>query len=131
MNPERPDKKKLLEIGSNDGITKDQNLELYLELCRKQKDTIYKYRPNNQYESLMKAQEKFVKLSCEEQCIILNEILWLLKCKPNAANLSLIGGASQAGKITLNKVITNYDSVIMKNQSVTGLYEQTIDLLKI
>lgn len=130
-NQERTDKKKLLEIGSNDGITKDQNLELYLELCRKQKDTIYKYRPNNQYESLMKVQEKFVKLSCEEQCIILNEILWLLKCKPNAANLSLIGGASQAGKITLNKVITNYDSVIMKNQSVTGLYEQTIDLLKI
>ena len=36
-----------------------------------------------------------------------------------------------AGKILLSKIITNFDSVVMKNQSVTGLYEQTIDLLKI
>lgn len=130
-NLERTDKKKLLEIWPGDGLTKEENLRLYLELCRKQKDTIYKYRPNNQYEFLLKAKERFEKLSCEEQCIVLNEILWLLKCKPNTANLSLIGGAPMAGKILLSKIITNFDSVVMKNQSVTGLYEQTIDLLKI
>ena len=121
----------MLEIWPGDGLTKEENLRLYLELCRKQKDTIYKYRPNNQYEFLLKAKERFEKLSCEEQCIVLNEILWLLKCKPNTANLSLIGGAPMAGKILLSKIITNFDSVVMKNQSVTGLYEQTIDLLKI
>ena len=130
-NQERTDKKKLLEICPDDGLTKEENLRLYLELCRKQKDTIYKYRPNNQYEFLMKAKERFEKLSCEEQCAVLNEIMWLLKCKPNAANLTLIGGGATAGTIKLNKVITNFNSVVMKNQSVTGLYEQAIDLLKI
>jgi len=130
-NLERTDKKTLLELGANDGITKEENLRLYQELCRKQKDTIYQYRPNNQYKPLLNAQERFEQLSGEEQCIVLNEILWLLKCKPNAANLSLIGGGSRAGTIKLNKIITNCDSVVMKNQSVTGLYEQTINLLKV
>ena len=130
-NQERTDKKSLLKIGENDEITKEQNLRLYLELCRKLKDTIYRYRPNNQYGALIEAQEKFEKISCEEQCIVLNEILWLLRCKPNTANLSLIGGGARAGIICINKIITNCESVIMKNQSVTGLYEQTIDLLKV
>ena len=130
-NQERTDKRTLLQIGENEGLTKGQNAMLYLELCRKQKETIYKHRPNNQYESLMKAKERFDDLSCEEQCIVLNEVLWLLKCKPNVANLHLIGGAAQAGRITCNKVISNYQSAVLKTQSVTGLYEQTIDLLKI
>lgn len=130
-NQERTDKRTLLQIGENEGLTKEQNAMLYLELCRKQKETIYKHRPNNQYESLMKAKERFDDLSCEEQCIVLNEVLWLLKCKPNVANLHLIGGAAQAGRITCNKVISNYQSAVLKTQSVTGLYEQTIDLLKI
>lgn len=130
-NRERTDKGNLLEIGPKEGITKEQNLSFYLELCRKQKETIYQYRPNNKYKFLMEAKEKFEKLSCEEQCVVLNEILWLLKCKPNVADFSLIGGASRAGVISVNKIVSNYTSVVLKNQSVTGLYEQTIDLLKI
>lgn len=130
-NQDRTDKKTLLEIREMDGITKADNLRLYLELCRKQKETIYKYRPNNQYEVLMKAQKKFEQLSCEEQCIVLNEILLLFKCKPNLSNLSLIGGAASSGSLKTNKLITNTESLILKNQSVTGLFEQTIDLLTV
>lgn len=124
-------KKGYLEISNQDGLTKDENLKLYQELCRKQRETIYRYRPNNQYEKLIEKQKTFEALSCEEQCMVLNEILWLFRCKPNLANLSMIGGAAKTGKIALNKVISNYESVILKNQSVTGLFEQSIDLLKI
>lgn len=130
-NKERLDKKELLELGEYDGITREENLKLYIELCRKLKETIYKYRPNNRCEALVEAMEKFEKLSCEEQCIVLNEILWLLKCKPNTANLSLLGESARAGLIQINKIITKFDSVVIKNESVTGLYEQRINLLKI
>ena len=130
-NQERTDKKILLQIGENEGITREENVRLYEELCRKQRDTIYKYRPNNKYKDLMKMQVKFEELSCEEQCVILNEVMWILKCKPNVANLSLMGGSPQTGKIQINKVISGYESVFLKNQSVTGLFEQTVDLLKI
>ena len=83
-------------------------------------------------DKLIEAAEKVKQLSCEEQCVVLSEILWLFRCKPNTmANLQLLGGSAKAGKIVINKVISNNDSVIIKNQSVTGLYEQTIDLLKL
>lgn len=131
-NQERTDKKELLPIVKYDGITKEKNVKLYMEFCGKLKNTIYKYRPNNQMDKLIGAAEKFKQLSCEEQCVVLSEILWLFRCKPNTmANLQLLGGSTKAGKIAINKVISNNDSVIIKNQSVTGLYEQTIDLLKL
>ncbi len=130
-NQERTDKKALLQLGESDGITKEKNVKLYEELCRKQRDTIYQYRPNNQYKALVKMRDKFGKLSCEEQCMILNEIMWLLRCKPNAANLSLIGGSPQTGTIKINKIISGCKSAYLKNQSVTGLFEQTVDLLKV
>ena len=130
-NQERTDKKILLQIGENEGITRVENVRLYEELCRKQRDTIYKYRPNNKCEELMNMKEKFERLSCEEQCTILNEIMWLLRCKPNAANLSLLGGAPQSGVIKINKMLVKCQSVKLKYQSVTGLFEQTVDLLKI
>ncbi len=130
-NQESSDKKNRLPIGKNDSITKEENVLVYLELCRKQKETIYRYRPNNQHEFLMGAKERFEELSCEEQCAVLNEILWLFTCKPKEANLKLIGGATRAGRITVNKVISKCDSVILKNQSVTGLFEQSVDLLNL
>ena len=130
-NQERTDKKILLQIGENEGITRVENVRVYEELCRKQRDTIYKYRPNNKCEELMNMKEKFERLSCEEQCTILNEIMWLLRCKPNAANLSLLGGAPQSGVIKINKMLVKCQSVKLKYQSVTGLFEQTVDLLKI
>lgn len=98
---ERSDKKHLLQIRENDGITKEQNIDLYLKLCHKLTDSIYKYRPNNQSDLIISSKEKFERLSCEEQCIALYEILWIFKCKPDKANLTLLGGAEQVGSTTL------------------------------
>lgn len=131
-NQERTDKKSLLGLTKTEGITKEENIKLYMELCRKQKNTIYKYRPNNQYDNLMQMQKKFEDISCEEQCIVLNEILWFLRCKPQTkADLTLLGGKKNSGCITANRTISNFDTVLLKNQSVTGLFEQTIDLLNV
>lgn len=130
-NQMRLDKKKLLELSEWDGITIEENERLYQVLYGKLKNTIYQYRANNQCETIEKGYEKFQKLSCEEQCLVLNEILWLMKCKPNTSDLKLIGGSSMTGTLRLNKIISKFDSVILKNQSITGLYEQTIDLLHV
>ena len=120
-----------LQIIENDGITIEKNLWIYDEFCRKQKETIYSRRPANQCDILMKGREKFVKLSCEEQCIVLNEILHLLQCKPIWSNLQLIGGSQKAGTIKINKFIVNCKEAKLIHQSVTGLFEQEIDLLSL
>lgn len=115
-----------------DGLSKDKNIKLYDMLCGKLINTIYKYRPNNQGEKLVQHREIFSELSTEEQCIVLNEILWFMRCKPRTiADLKLLGQSSNSGNIGVNKVISNFESAILINQSVTGLFEQKIDLLRI
>lgn len=118
-----------LPITEEDGITPDKNLWLYDELCRKQRETIYSLRPANQSNTLMGGRDQFEKLLCEEQCVVLNEILHLLQCKPVSADLKKIGGSPRAGTMNINKFITGCKEAKLIHQSVTGLFEQEIDLL--
>lgn len=130
-NLERTDKKILLKLSDKEGITIEKNISLYDVLLQKQKETIYKYRPASQVENIENGKERFIKLSLENQCIIINEILNLMRCKPIAANLVDIGGAKNAGTLKTNKVISNNESIKIINESVTGLFKNEIDLLKI
>ena len=124
--------KELLPISEWDGITKEQNEHIYQVLCGKLEHTIYKYRPNNQCSTLITGKKMFTALSCEEQCILLNEVMWIMRCKAKmTADLRMLKGSSQGGKLAINKVISKCEKAIIKNQSITGLYEQTIDLLRI
>ena len=130
-NTARTDKKTLLPITEKEEITKEANLSFYDTLCKKQRDTIYQYRPASQYEKLVDGRETFMTLTVEEQCIVLHEVLHLLQCKPITADLTLIGGSKYAGKIALNKKISSCASIKLIYQSVTGLFEQETDLLSI
>ena len=124
--------KEMLPINEWDGITKEENERLYQILCNKLEHTIYQYRPNNQCAIIVDGKDRFIELSCEDQCFVLDQIMWILRCKAKTtADIRLINGSSLGGKIVLNKYISNCEMIKIKNQSVTGLYEQTIDLLKI
>lgn len=130
-NAQRKDKKSLLEVRKITGITKEMNLELYDIFSDKMKNTIYQYRPANPKDILAKGRDKFEELTLEEQCVVLGEILHLFQCKLVVANLTLIGASANTGKIQIGKVISNCNNVKLINQSVTGLYERSIDLLNI
>lgn len=119
----------LLKISEYDKISAEKNLELYNGLIHKMKNSIYRYRPADQSETLERGKEKFKKLSLEEQCIVLNEILNLFRCKPVSANLKMIGGAPSAGEINKNKNLNSQEECLLVHQSVTGLFETKVDLL--
>lgn len=122
--------KELLPIREWDGITKEENTILYDTLCGKLLHTIYKYRPNNQGEKLVQERERFVALSVEEQCVLLNEILWFFRCKPQTyADLKLLGGSAISGDIKISKKVSSTESFYLLHPSVTGLFEQKINLL--
>lgn len=121
--------KKLPEVTEEDGITEEQNLWLYDALYRKQAETIYRYRPASQCQTMEKGREQFIQLSCEEQCIVLNEILHLLQCKPISADLRKLEGSGLSGGIYVNKNITKCKEATLIHQSVTGLFEQEMELL--
>lgn len=130
-NKERKDKNTLLKVSEYDKVTKDENIKVYDELYRKHKDTIYAKRAAGCIKTLENGRDKFLELSIEEQCVVIGEILHIFQCKPITANLTLIGGVGAGGRMQCNKNVYSYESVKIVYQSVTGLYEQVIDLLKI
>lgn len=48
-----------------------------------------------------------------------------------SANLELLGESKQTGVMFIGKDITALDEILLINQSVTGLYEQRVNLLTV
>ena len=112
-------------------ISKLKNRQLYDLLCEKHLNCIYKLRPNPVGENLIIGKDKFNKLSILEQIYVLLQILQLSQLINQGANLELIGLAKKAGTTKISKNISNCNEFKLINQSITGLYENEVDLLTI
>ena len=74
-------------------------------------------------------QNDFAKLDLKNQAELLYELLTLLRCySETKVNLQVIGGKSNVGTITVNKNTLGKSKLILINQSVTGLFENRIEL---
>lgn len=109
-------------------LTKEDNLEIYDTLYQKLRDTVYHKRLSAQVETLEKCREKFLLLTLEEQCIFLSNVLHLFQCNATSADLTLCGGVSGAGSLKMNNDITKLTDIKLIFQSVTGLFENELDL---
>lgn len=127
---ERRKNKTAAAIVEQDGITAEQNGRLYDLLLKKYEDE-YAARPGSQIKILKSGKEKFSALKPEAQCTALLAILVLFKCVFARTDLKLIGGSGQAGTVSRSKLISDCAQVEIINQSVTGLFEQVIDLKKL
>lgn len=122
---------KNVEIYSSDGLTSEMLREVYDTFLGKIRNTIYGIRLKAQEKTLSSGIEAFEKLRIEDQCLVIYEILHLFQCQRILADLKLIGGSGNAGSLTLNSDITKYENISIINQSVTGIYEQVINLKKL
>lgn len=113
------------------GISFEKNIELYDILCSKHNEGIFKKKPNPMGEKLQNGRGKFAQLTCLEQGKIILEILNLTKIGLPFADLSLIGEAKKTGVMLISKKISDAEEFTLVNQSVTGIYENRIDLLTI
>lgn len=109
-------------------ITSDENETIYSILLNKNKNTIYQKRPASQLKTLESGQDRFNSLSLIEQCKALKNILDLFICSKASADLSLIGGTGQAGKLSISMDITKRESAYLEHQTPTGLTCVRIDL---
>ena len=112
-------------------ISYEENMKLYKELCEKYNNGIYSKRPTAVGEKLKGAEQAFAKISLYEQCIVISQILALSRIENPSADLTLIGLSKQTGTMKISKNITNCKEYILINQSVTGLFEQKVDLLTV
>lgn len=114
-----------------DHIVVEKNLELYDLLCKKHTANIFKKKPNPMGEKMKIGREVFGQLTAREQGDVLLEILKLTQIGLTSADLSFIGGAAKSGVMLISKRISDAEEFVLINQSVTGVYENRIDLLTI
>ena len=112
-------------------ITYDANLELYNLIERKYKYEIFKNRPNPMGDKIEQGKKLFEEKSLLEQSKILYELLQLSAIGNVKADLLLIGGSASSGVMLIPKNITDSKEFILINKSVTGLFEQKVDLLTV
>lgn len=115
-----------------DGVSFDENIDLFDSLVNKMCNTILKVKYSDMGKKINQKRDVFVSLDLRTQCFVLNEILKILHCNVLMGDLSKIGLAKKSGALTSNSVLTeikNAKSIYLVNQSVTGLFENKIDLL--
>lgn len=117
------------EIENFDGFTDKECIHIYESLADKLILTIYRKRPANQGIKLKENQEVFKRLSLAYKAKLINEIITMLRCDiATTSDLKLINGSKNAGNMAINKNTIGKSKLILINQSVTGLFENRIEL---
>ena len=120
------------EITEHDEITFEKNVLLYDALREKLKNTVLNVKFANTANAMDNKKSVFENLSLKEQCEVLMQILNILHANVLCGDLSLIGEAKNSGAVTTSSKIAptkNVKSFKVINQSITGLFEQEIELL--
>ncbi len=118
-------------ITERDELNAEILLRLYDTFLGKIQNTIYGIKLSAQEKTLKEKREAFQNLSLEEQTLVLYEILHMFQCQSVSANLKAIGGPGNAGILVMSNNITKCKQISIINQSLTGIYEQEIDLLRV
>lgn len=120
-----------LDITPRDEITSEKNEELYDVLAHKMTDTVYSVKFNRLGNALLSKQDVFASLTGYEQCNTLMQIINILHANVLRGDLTAVGEPKNSGIVTMsNKLQPGYKSAKLINQSITGLFENEIDLLK-
>lgn len=104
---------------------------MYDVLSHKMTNTIFKAKFGKIGNTLLNKREDFINLSLYFQCYTLMQLINILHANVLSGDLTAIGEAKKSGITTIsNKMQSSYNSAKLINQSITGLFEQEIDLLK-
>lgn len=116
-------------------ITSEKNTRLYDEIINKMNNGIFIKRKSSLIECMIQGRDKFIGLNIEKQVEILLLIFDWKTSKKQTVDVTAIGGASKAGYLTCSrKIVSSRQSMkeaLLIEQSVTGLWSKTTDLLTV
>jgi len=120
-----------LPVTGYDGITQEENQALYQLLLDKLQANRYAVKYATAAKTIAGCRAKFQALTLADQCRILMQILNLFANTAASADLKLLCGKAGIGKLRTSKNLGNYIGHELKliHQSVTGVFEQEINLL--
>lgn len=122
------------EATAFDGIFPEKSIRLYDAILYKLKNTVYSPHFENVQKIMETGRNEFInKLKPGEQCYVLGELIDYLHGASTTADLRMLGGKENSGKLRFNTKISeikNVEKITLINQSVTGLFEQEITLVE-
>ena len=118
------------KVTSYDKVNEQDNLKLYDVYCEKLQAHYGKMHTTPK-QVIQENRDQFEGLDLYQQLETLGQILNLFTCNALPANLSAIGGSKKTGILLTTKNLPVGKAHTMKliHQSVTGVFEQEIDLL--
>lgn len=122
--------RKTLPVNEKDGITSQDNLKMYDWFMERLSKGAYGRLFGNMAGDMKNSRNKFRNMDVLGQSKILMEILKTFKCDRQVSNFKELNGKASVGIINFSSNLSNLDSAYLINQSVTGLYERKINLLK-
>ncbi len=126
------DWKIIKEITEFDKITLEENILLYDKIIDKLGNTNFNVKYGHLYENLLDSRERFLNISLYEQCFTLIQILKILHTDTVNGDLSFLNRGKNIGALRISKTIENSKEIAsfkIIHQSITGLYEQEIELI--
>lgn len=111
-------------------ITAENNIKLYSILVEKI-STVYRNKKSSIIDTLICGKESFSKTNLQDQVFTILQIVAWLGLTSLTVDMTKIKGASKAGRCKVNKKISGCSEALLINQSITGLFINTIDLLKL
>ena len=114
-----------------DGIDDAEVNALYQTLAKKLEQGIYAKRRNNQAKNIHDAYSTFMTLETEKKLQVIQQILLLFQNYNSGCNLKEINLKARMGISLFSKNIDSLDEFKLINRSITGLFENEVDLLKL
>lgn len=116
------------KVSKYDKITKEQNLNIFDMISRKCTNKPFDLFLGKIGKKIILQKNTFKELTVEEQVLLIEQMVMLLKTGRSAGcNLQLIGESKQAGVVTMNSTLNKVKglkSVYIIDQSPTGLIEK-------
>ncbi|MGD9901061.1 MAG: type II CRISPR RNA-guided endonuclease Cas9 [Spirochaetales bacterium] len=127
---EKKNKNATVLVRDNDEITLDGNIGIYESITNKLNYNTYLGISNMQKQlHFMKNQKEIFKaLPLEVQASVILEILKIFSCNSLLGNLKAISGAKFAGGNNFSKRVSASDNLKLINQSITGLFDNSIEI---
>ena len=114
---------------SYDGVTAQQNAELYQVLIQKLQLNCYRVLfPSTVVKTLVAKTEAFRALHPAIQCRLLLNLMRMFSGGTSGADLSALNEGKQSGRIIIGSAVSDKRKISLVRMSPTGLYTEEIDL---
>lgn len=123
------ERKTELPVTDHDGLSLEKNADMYSLFVNKCGQKVYAELFKNMKADMVLHSKVFDSMTMFEQCKLLLEVLKAFKCNAQNPDFSSLCGKGSVGQILHGMNISKAKSARLINQSVTGLYETSIDLL--